>query len=590
MEKNTEIENIRHSFAHLTNIAVRRLYPKAQPAIGPTIENGFYQDFALPAEALAKAGHFITDADLPRIEQEMKAIASQNLAFKKELWSAKKAVAYFTKEKQPYKVIIAKDLIKEKRLAKLGIMLTGDILVDLCRGGHVKNTKELPIDGFKLTRVAGAYWRGDEKNPMLTRVYGIAFETKKELDQYLWQQEEAKKRDHKKLGQELDLFSFHEEGPGFVFWHPKGMLLRQALMSLHQELHKKAGYQEVSTPMLLSEDLWKRSGHWDHYKDNMYFTKIDDRIFAIKPMNCPGTILIYKVRPRSYRELPLKFAEAGEVHRHEPSGTLNGLFRVRAFRQDDTHIFTRPDQVEQEVSGVISLILEFYKIIGFQDVHVELSTRPKKYIGSLAVWRKAEDTLKKILVSSNIDYKINEGDGAFYGPKIDFHIKDSLGRSWQLGTIQLDFAMPERFDVTYVDKDGKEKRPIIIHRTVIGSIQRFMGVLIEHYAGAFPLWLSPEQVWILPVSDKSLAFAKKIHGELLEKDKNLRVTVKEENETLGKKIREGQMQKIPYLVIVGEKEEQQGTISVRDRQKGDLGQTTLEAFSAKMKQEIEEKK
>ena len=576
MKKVEEIANVRHSFAHLLAAAVKKFYPKAQLGIGPVIENGFYYDF----------GNLqITDADLPRVEKEMRAIASQNLSFKKELWPSSKATTHFKKEKQPYKL----ELIKDLKAQKVGMVYTGDVFLDLCRGGHVKNTKELPLEGFALTKVAGAYWRGSEKNPMLTRIYGVAFASKKELDQYIWQQAEAKKRDHKKLGQELDLFSFHEEGPGFVFWHPKGMLLRQALMSVHQELHKKAGYQEVSTPMLLSEDLWKRSGHWDHYKDNMYFTKIDDRVFAIKPMNCPGTILIYKVRPRSYRELPLKFAEAGEVHRHEPSGTLNGLLRVRAFRQDDTHIFVRPDQVEQEVSGVIRLILEFYQIIGFKDVHVELSTRPQKYMGSLAVWRKAENTLKKILADLRIDCKINEGDGAFYGPKIDFHIKDSLGRSWQLGTIQLDFAMPERFDVTYVDKDGKQKRPIIIHRTVIGSIQRFMGVLIEHYGGAFPLWLSPEQVWILPLADRFIPLALKVRGELLEKDKNLRIVVKEENETLGKKIREGQMQKIPYLVIVGEKEEQQGTISVRDRQKGDLGQMKPEQFLAKMQQEIKER-
>jgi threonyl-tRNA synthetase len=401
--------------------------------------------------------------------------------------------------------------------------------------------------------------------------------------------EEAKKRDHKKLGQELDLFSFHEEAPGFVFWHPKGMLLRQSLMQFHSELHNKAGYQQVSTPLLLSEELWKKSGHWDHYKENMYFTKVDNRTFAIKPMNCPGVILIYKTKPRSWRELPMRLAEAGEVHRHEPSGPLNGLFRVRAFRQDDTHILAREDPIEEEVKNIITLTLAFYRIIGFQDVGTELSTRPEHSIGSDAMWRKAEGTLKKVLEDLKLPYKINKGDGAFYGPKIDFHIKDLLGRSWQCGTIQLDFAMPERFDVTYVDTDGKPKHPVIIHRTVLGSIQRFIGILIEHYAGAFPLWLAPEQIWILPLSDKFVAFAQKIREELLQKDKNLRVTVKEENETLGKKIREGEMQKVPYLLIVGEKEQTQGTLSVRKRGKGDTGQMRLEQFLAKIKQEIEEK-
>lgn len=584
MQKNTEIENIRHSFAHLLAAAVKKFYPKAQLGIGPVIENGFYYDFALPAEALAKAGgHFITDADLSRIEKEMRAIASQNFPFKKELWPPSKATAHFKKEKQPYKLELIRDLLKT---AKLGMVYTGDVFLDLCRGGHVKNTKELPLDGFKLTRVAGAYWRGDSKNPMLTRVYGLAFEKKAELENYLRLLAEAEKRDHKKIGKELDLFSFHEEAPGFIFWHPRGMLLRKALMSLHDELHQKAGYLQVSTPILLSEELWKRSGHWDHYKENMYFTKIDNRTFAIKPMNCPGVILIYKTKPRSWRELPLRLAEAGEVHRHEPSGTLNGLFRVRAFRQDDTHIFAKEDQIAEEVKGIIDLTFTFYRIIGFSDIRIELSTRPKNSTGTDAIWRKAEGALKKVLEDLKLTYSINKGDGAFYGPKIDFHIKDSLGRSWQCGTIQLDFAMPERFDITYVDKDGKLKRPVIIHRTVIGSIQRFTGILIEHYAGAFPLWLAPEQVWILPLSDKFLLYADSVRSTLQQGYPSLRIVLKKENETLGKKIREGQMQKIPYLVIVGEKEEQQGTISVRDRQKGDLGQMKIEEFLKKIEEEI----
>lgn len=572
------MENIRHSFAHLLAAAVKKFYPKAQLGIGPVIENGFYYDF----------GNLkITEADRPRIEKEMRAIANQNLSFKKELWPASKATLHFKKEKQPFKLDLIKDL--KSKVKKVGMVYTGDVFLDLCRGGHVRNTRELSLDAFKLTRLAGAYWKGDEKNPMLTRIYGFAFATKEELENHLNLLAEAEKRDHKKIGKELDLFSFHEEAPGFIFWHPKGMLLRRALMSLHDELHQKAGYLQVSTPILLSEELWKKSGHWDHYKENMYFTKIDERTFAIKPMNCPGTILIYKTKPRSWRDLPLRLAESGEVHRHEPSGTLNGLFRVRAFRQDDTHIFAKEDQVAKEVEGVINLTLAFYRIIGFPNVGIELSTRPKKSIGTDAVWRKAEGALKKVLEDLRLPYKINKGDGAFYGPKIDFHIKDSLGRSWQCGTIQLDFAMPERFDVTYVDKDGKFKRPVIIHRTVLGSIQRFTGILIEHFKGAFPLWLAPEQIWILPVSDKFLAFALKIREEMLQQNKNLRVQVREENETLGKKIREGETQKIPYLLIVGEKEQAQRTVSVRKRGKGNTGEMSLEQFLAQAQDEIEKK-
>ena len=581
MKNDSSIENIRHSFAHILAVAVLKFHPKAELGIGPVIENGFYYDF----------GNLkLTEADLPKIEKEMRSLANKTLAFKKELWSSAKATQHYKKRKQPFKLNLIKDLSKGKKSLKVGIVWTGEAFLDLCRGGHVKNSKELPLDAFKLTRVAGAYWRGDEKNPMLTRVYGVAFSAKKQLQQYLKEQEETKKRDHKKLGQELDLFSFHEEGPGFVFWHPKGMLLRQSLMGLHNELHRKAGYQEVSTPILLSEDLWKKSGHWDNYKDNMYFTKIDKRGFAVKPMNCPGVILIYKVRPRSYREFPLRLGESGSVHRHEPSGTLNGLLRVRSFRQDDTHIFVTPEQIEQEVMNIIDLTREFYRIIGFKDVRIELSTRPEKYIGKLATWQKAESTLKKILDQAKLPYDINKGDGAFYGPKIDFHIKDSLGRSWQLGTIQLDFSLPERFDVTYIDKDGKKKRPVIIHRTVIGSIQRFMGVLIEHFAGAFPVWLAPEQVRIVPVSDKFVKYAEKIQDQMKSEIPSLRVSIQDGNETLGKKIREGELQKIPYLCIVGEKEQKSNALSIRKHSKGDLGIMKLSTFLERIHKEIKERK
>jgi len=573
MEK---IEVIRHSLAHILAYAVQDLWPATKFGIGPSIENGFYYDFGLPSP--------ISENDLPRIEKKMRELIRENIEFNKKNVGRDEANKLFTN--QPYKLELIKDL-SEDGPRPISTYESGKF-VDLCAGPHITSSKEIPADGFKLTKLAGAYWRGSEKNPMLTRIYGVAFSTKKELEDYLKLQEEAEKRDHRKIGRDQDLFSFYEEAPGFPFWHPKGMILRESLMSLYDNLHKEAGYISVSTPILLPEKLWHQSGHWDNYKDNMYFTEIEGKTFAIKPMNCPGVSIIYKTRLRSYRDLPLRFAETGEVHRHEPSGTLHGLFRVRAFRQDDAHIFCREDQIEKEVKDIIKLALKFYKLLSFKEVNIELSTRPEKSIGTDEMWEKAESVLKKILNSLKLKFKINEGDGAFYGPKIDFHIKDSIGRSWQCATIQLDFSMPERFDLKYADKDGSIKRPVMIHRTILGSIQRFIGILIEHHGGAFPLWLSPEQIWIIPITDRHIKYAKKIGEELTLAA--LRVEVKKENQTVGKKIREGEIQKVPYLLVVGDKEVKTKSVSVRQRGKGDLGQIKLSKFIEKVKIEIEKKK
>ena len=550
MEQSEKLDNIRHSLAHLLAAAVIKLYPDAKRTIGPAIDNGFYFDFEFSKP--------ISEGDLQKIEKEMRKILPTWGTFEKHELSAEEAKKEYPEN--PYKHELIDEFTKEGQ--KVTFYKSGNYW-DLCKGGHAENMKEVTSDCFMLDRLAGAYWRGDEKNKMLTRIYGLAFETKEELDTYIAQREEAKKRDHKKLGKSLDLFSFHPEAVGFAFWHPKGMLLRSALMGFHTELHTKANYQTVSTPMMLSEELWHKSGHWENYKDNMFFTKVDEKSYAIKPMNCPGTILIYKSNPHSYRDLPIRLAEAGEVHRNEPSGTLNGLFRVRAFRQDDTHIFAREDQIEAEVKGVINLTLDFYKVIGFKDVHIEFSTRPKKSIGSDEVWNKAEKTMHGILKDLKLDYKINEGDGAFYGPKIDFHIKDSLNRSWQCGTIQIDFFMPERFDVEFTDKDGQPKHPVIIHRTVLGSIQRFTGILIEHHAGAFPLWLSPTQVILLPVSDGHNGFSQELAAKM--RAKGIRAEVDDSNEKIGAKIRNAQLRKIPLMLVAGDKESTSGRLAVRTR-------------------------
>jgi len=573
-DKNNHLMIMRHSCSHVMAAAVLKLYPKVKFGIGPAIEDGFYYDFDFPEP--------ITENDLEKISTSMIHFIEAKLPFEKQEVSINEAKKIF--KNQPYKLELIEELAA-RGAKKVSTYQVGDF-IDLCQGPHVENTSK--IGPFKLLSLAGAYWRGSEKNKMLTRIYGTCFPSQKELDEYLEHLEEAKLKDHRKLGKELDLFSFHKEAPGFVFWHPKGMLIREALMNFYNELHKKAGYQMVSTPILLSEELWHQSGHWDNYKDKMYFTKIENKIFVIKPMNCPGLILIYKDRLHSYKEFPLRFAEAGEVHRHEPSGTLHGLLRVRAFRQDDAHIFAREDQVEKEIKEIIQLTLKLYKIIGFPEVDIELSTRPEKSIGTEVMWEKAEKTLKKILDDLNLEFKINEGEGSFYGPKIDFHIKDSLARSWQCGTIQLDFSIPERFELEYIDKDGLPKRPVMIHRTVIGSIQRFMGVLIEHFGGAFPVWLSPIQAIIIPITERQNDYGKKLLDKL--QLQNIRVELDNRGETTSAKIRDAELQKIPYILVVGDREIKDSTVNVRVRGEKVLGPMVVEKFVKLIKEDIDKKR
>ena len=570
-KNNKKLEAIRHSLSHLMSMAVEELYPKVGLGVGPAIENGFYQDYGLP-EA-------ITPEILPKLEKRMREMIKDKIKFERHQVGFKEALEFY--EHDPYKTEMIHGL-KAAGEKKVSFYKSG-FFDNLCDGPHVDSTKEIDPEAFKLTKLAGAYWRGDEKNKMLTRIYGLAFASKPELDNYLKIMEEAEKRDHRLIGKEMDLFSFHKEGPGFIFWHPKGMLLREALMKPYDLLHKDKGYETISTPILLSEEMWHQSGHWDHYKDNMYFTKIDEANFAIKPMNCPGSILIYNTHLRSYRDFPIKYAEYGEVHRHEPSGTLHGLFRVRAFRQDDCHVFTLEEQVEEEIKKIISLTLRIYDIFSFSNIDIEVSTRPENSIGSAEIWRKSEEIMKKVLKDSNLNYKINEGDGAFYGPKIDFHIKDSIGRSWQCGTIQLDFSMPERFDLKYIDKDGKPKRPAMIHRTIFGSIQRFMGILIEHYAGVFPVWLAPVQVKIVSVGAAHVEFSKKLAEEFKQND--IRVEVDESDETVGNKIRKAVAEKVPYMLVIGDREMSSDKLAVRDRGE----KTTREIGKQEFIKEVQEK-
>ena len=565
------INILRHTTAHVMAQAVERLFPGVKLAIGPTIENGFYYDFDLPET-------FSTE-DLEKIEGEMKKIVKENLPLMRQELSRKDAIELFKKLDQPYKVELIEDLDGET----VSLYKQGEF-VDLCRGPHLPATGM--IKAFKLQSVAGAYWRGDSDRPMLQRIYGTAFPKQSQLDEYLKMLEEALKRDHRKLGQQLDLFSIHEEGPGFPFFHPKGMILKNQLIDFWRQQHQKAGYQEIQTPIILSEELWHRSGHWDHYQENMYFTQIDEGNYAIKPMNCPGGILMYKRQLHSYRDLPIRMGELGLVHRHELSGALHGLMRVRAFTQDDAHIFLLPEQIEEEIAGVISLVDKFYSLFGFS-YHVELSTRPENSMGSLEIWEQATAALQGALQKLGKDYTINEGDGAFYGPKIDFHLQDSLGRSWQCGTIQLDFMLPERFDLTYIGADGAKHRPVMIHRVIYGSIERFIAILTEHYAGAFPLWLSPVQVELLPVSEGQRAYAQEVKARLEELD--MRVEIDSRDEKLGYRIREAQLQKIPYMIIIGEKEVQANSLSVRSRKEGDLGSFSPEELGAKLTQEIAKK-
>ncbi|MDD3678638.1 MAG: threonine--tRNA ligase [Patescibacteria group bacterium] len=573
--KESEIQKKRHSLSHVMAAAVLDIFDEARLAIGPAIENGFYYDFDLPRTLIPE--------DLLKIEAKMKEIISSEISFIKREEDAKRALKKEKASGDIYKAELITDLMSEGT-KKVTYYKSGDF-EDLCVGPHVNSTKDLRGVAFKLTKIAGAYWRGNEKNKMLQRIYAVAFENQKKLDDYLKKIEEAEKRDHRKLGQELDLFSFNDAAVGFVFWHPGGMILKNELVSYWRKEHLRVGYKEVETPIILNESLWHKSGHWDNYKDNMYFTKIDNQQSAIKPMNCPGGILIYKSRMRSYRDLPLRVAELGLVHRHELSGVLHGLFRVRSFVQDDAHIYCTEDQVEKELASTIKLIEKIYKKFGFKDYHIELSTRPQKSIGTDQMWNKAEKTMKKVSRDLNLKIKINEGDGAFYGPKFDFHINDSIGRTWQCGTIQLDFSMPERFELEYVGKDGKKKRPVMIHRTVLGSLERFIGILIEHYAGAFPLWLAPVQLSIISVGAFSKKYAKDVYKELL--SEGYRVELRDENETVGKKIREAELQKIPYMIVVGEKEAKSESVAVRTLHDKKIKNLKKSVFMKEIKKELE---
>jgi threonyl-tRNA synthetase len=558
-----------HSSAHIMAQAVKRLFPDVKLAIGPAIEAGFYYDFEIESG-------FSPD-DIEKIEQEMRNIVSEDIDFTRFNISRKEALDKFNNMSEPYKVELVEDLPLD---AQISFYTQGEF-TDLCAGPHVPSTGR--IKAFKLTSVAGAYWRGNEHNKMLQRIYGISFPKKSMLDEYLTRLEEAKKRDHRKLGKDLGIFSLHEEGPGFPFFHPKGMVIWNLLTDFWRKEHKKRGYLEIKTPIILNEELWRTSGHWDHYKENMYFTKIDEEDYAVKPMNCPGGMLLYKNEVHSYRELPLRYGELGLVHRHELSGVLHGLMRVRCFTQDDAHIFMMPSQIEEEIIAVIDLVDYFYKVFGF-DYNIELSTKPENSMGSADMWDKATNALESALKRKGLPYKVNEGDGAFYGPKIDFHLKDSLGRTWQCGTIQLDFQMPERFNLTYIGPDGERHRPVMIHRVVFGSIERFIGILIEHYAGAFPVWLAPDQVRILPISEKHMEYAKTLKGKLEKAD--IRVELDERNEKIGYKIREAQMQKVPYMLIIGDKEEKEGTVSVRVREAGDVGTKKLEELIEDINQQL----
>lgn len=559
-----------HTASHIMAQADKRLYPDVKLTIGPAIENGFYYDF--------DAGEPLTPETLEKIEAEMKQIVKEALPLERFELSPNEAVKLMEAKNEPYKV----ELIGEHagKGEPISFYRQGEF-TELCAGPHLPDTGR--VKAFKLTSCTGAYWRGDAKNQMLQRIYGTAFPKQAALDEYLARMEEAKKRDHRKLGKELELFTIMEEGPGFPFFLPKGMVLKNLLIDYWREIHREAGYQEISTPMILSRSLWERSGHWAHYKENMYTTVIDEEDYAIKPMNCPGGMLVYKTKPRSYRDLPLRVGELGLVHRHELSGALHGLMRVRCFTQDDAHIFMTPDQIKEEIKGVVALIDKVYGTFGFP-YKIELSTMPEDHMGELADWERATDALRGAITELGYAYEVNEGDGAFYGPKLDFHLQDCLGRTWQCGTIQLDFQLPERFELEYTGADGQKHRPIMIHRVVFGSIERFIGILIEHFAGAFPLWLAPEQVRILPISERHHEKAREIYQQLF--DAGMRVEIDERSEKIGYKIREAQLQKIPYMLIIGDKEAESGTVSVRRRGEGDLGAVKTEAFLATALAEI----
>ena len=563
-----------HTCSHVLAQAMKRLHPEVKLAIGPAIENGFYYDFDTPEP--------FSETQLAELEAEMRKICKEKLKLERFELPRAEAIQFMEEKGEPYKVELIHDLPED---ATISFYKQGEF-TDLCAGPHLDSTGRIKGNAIKLTACNAAYWRGDSNRQTLQRIYGIAFPKKDELDEYLARIEEAKKRDHRKLGKELGLFMMTEEGPGFPFFLPKGMTLKNTLLEYWRECHKRYGYVEISTPIILNQDLWHRSGHWDHYKDNMYTTVIDGEDYAVKPMNCPGGMLVYKNEPHSYRDLPLRMAELGLVHRHEMSGALHGLFRVRCFTQDDAHIFMTPDQMKEEIKGVVRIFDEIYSTFGLT-YQIELSTMPEDHMGEEKVWQFAEETLQAAIQEMGKDFILNPGDGAFYGPKLDFHLADSLGRTWQCGTIQLDFQMPERFELEYVGEDGEKHRPVMIHRALLGSIERFIGVITEHFAGAFPTWLSPVQVKVLPITDRAAAYADQVAAQL--DQAGYRVEEDHRNEKIGKKIREAQLEKIPYMLVVGDKEAESGQVAVRARSKGDLGAMDFAAFLAHLKQVVDEK-
>lgn len=575
IKEKSSLEVMRHSLSHILAMAVLDMFPEGKLAIGPAIENGFYYDFDLPRTLIPE--------DLPLLEKKMKHIVKQNLKFERQDMPIDEALKISKKAKQPYKTELIEDL-KKAGEKKVSFYKTGEF-IDLCEGPHVDSTNKL--GAFTLSHTAGAYWKGDEKNKMLQRIYAYAFETQKELDYFLNNQEEAKKRDHKKIGQTLNLFSFHPEAPGSAFWHPKGMIIWNELESLGKSIRKKYGNEEIQTPILAKNTLWKTSGHWDHYKEDMFHFKVEKEIYVLKPMDCPFNIKIYQEKLRSYRDLPIRYTEIGRVLRNEKSGQLNGLFRVRHITQDDAHIFCTKEQVEDEIVSLLKMVKEYYKIFDIKP-QFYFSTRPENFMGEKKEWDKAEKNLENALKKEKVTYVLKEKDGAFYGPKIDVDIEDSLGRKWQLATIQLDFQLPERFKIDYVDEKGKQKRPVIIHAAIFGGLERFIGVLIEHYGGDFPLWLAPVQVKVIPVSEKFEKFARGVEKEM--KDGGLRVEFDESDESVGKKIRNAEMQKIPYMLVIGEKEVKSKKLAVRSRKDGDLGQIDTKKLIEKLRKEVEEKK
>ena len=563
-----------HTCSHVLAQAMKRLHPEVKLAIGPSIDNGFYYDFDTPQP--------FTEAQMEELEVEMRKICKEKLKLERFELPREEAIRFMEEKGEPYKVELINDLPED---AVISFYKQGEF-VDLCAGPHVDSTGRIKGNAVKLTACNAAYWRGDSSRQTLQRIYGVAFPKKDELDEYLARIEEAKKRDHRKLGKELGLFMMSEEGPGFPFFLPKGMVLKNTLLDYWRECHKRYGYVEIATPVILNQHLWHQSGHWDHYKDNMYTTVIDGEDYAVKPMNCPGGMLVYKNEPHSYRDLPIRAAELGLVHRHEMSGALHGLFRVRCFTQDDAHIFMTPEQMKDEIKNVVRLFDEMYSTFGLT-YQIELSTMPEDHMGDEEVWRFAEDTLQAAITELGKDFQLNPGDGAFYGPKLDFHLSDSLGRTWQCGTIQLDMQMPERFELEYVGEDGEKHRPIMIHRALLGSIERFIGVITEHFAGAFPTWLNPVQVKLLPVTDRAAEYARDVAAKL--DAQGFRVEVDGRNEKIGKKIREAQLEKIPYMLVVGDRDMEAGTVSVRHRSEGDLGAMSLEAFSAMLRQAVDSK-